>query len=179
MPDDAFVIASKDHKTLRDVAESIKFLKGGPRKDIFFNPEETKVAIVTCGGLCPGLNVVIREIVMSLYFNYEVREIFGIRWGYKGFYTDTHKNWVRLRPTDVSDIHKLGGTVLGSSRGGFDGEKILNELIKRDISQVYLIGGDGTHRGINALTTLAEERGLKIAFAGVPKTIDNDIPIMD
>lgn len=93
MPDDSFVIASKDHKNMKDIVTSIKFLKGGARKDIFFNPDDVKVAIVTCGGLCPGLNVVIREIFMSLWFNYEVREIYGIKWGYKGFYTDTKKNW--------------------------------------------------------------------------------------
>ena len=68
-------------------------MKGGPRKDIFFNPDEVKAAIVTCGGLCPGLNVVIREIVMSLWFAYEVKEIYGIKWGYKGLYTDVEKNW--------------------------------------------------------------------------------------
>jgi len=93
MPDDSFVIASKDHKSMKDIVTSIKFLKGGARKDLFFNPDDVKVAIVTCGGLCPGLNVVIREIFMSLWFNYEVREIYGIKWGYKGFYTDTKKNW--------------------------------------------------------------------------------------
>jgi len=137
------------------------------------------VAIVTCGGLCPGLNVVIREIVMSLAFNYEVKEIYGIKWGYKGFYTDTDKNWVRLNPKDVADIHKMGGTILGSSRGGFDGDKILAELTRRGINQVYIVGGDGTHRGINALSLLAAERGLGITFAGIPKTIDNDIPLID
>lgn len=126
MIEDAFVVAAKDHKTIKDVATSLKFLKSGPRKDIFFNPEEVKAAIVTCGGLCPGLNVVIREIVMSLWYNYEVRDIYGIKWGYKGFYTDVEQNWVKLRPKDVTNIHKLGGTVLGSSRGGFDGEKILS-----------------------------------------------------
>lgn len=134
MPEDAFVIASKDHKTIKDIATSIKFLKGGPRKEILFNPDEVKAAIVTCGGLCPGLNVVIREIVMSLWFNYEVREIYGIKWGYKGFYSDTDNNWVRLKPSQVSDIHKQGGTFLGSSRGGFDGDKILDELVKRNVS---------------------------------------------
>jgi 6-phosphofructokinase 1 len=102
MPDDAFVIASKDHSSIKDIATSIKFLKGGPRKDIFFNPDDVKVAIVTCGGLCPGLNVVIREIVMSLWFNYEVRDIYGIKWGYKGFYTDIEQNWVKLTPGVVS-----------------------------------------------------------------------------
>ena len=179
MPDDAFVIASKDHMTIKDIATSIKFIKGGPRKDIFFNPDEVKVAIVTCGGLCPGLNVVIREIVMSLWFNYEVREIYGIKWGYKGFYTDVEENWKKLTPSDVSDIHKDGGTFLGSSRGGFDGDKIINSLLERGVSQVYIIGGDGTHRGINALSEMAAERGVEIAFAGIPKTIDNDIPIID
>ena len=115
-------------------ATSIKFIKGGPRKDILFNPDEVKAAIVTCGGLCPGLNVVIREIVMSLWFNYEVKDIYGIKWGYKGFYTDTDKNWLKLKPEHVSDIHKLGGTFLGSSRGGFDGDKIINSLLEKGIS---------------------------------------------
>lgn len=181
--DESFVIASKDSRTIKDVATSIKFMKAGPRKQIHFNVDEVRAAIVTCGGLCPGLNVVIREIVMSLHFNYEVKHIYGIRWGYKGFYTDTDKNWVRLTPKDVSEIHKAGGTFLGSSRGGFDGEKdgmkILSELQKRKINQVYIIGGDGTHRGIYNLCRLAEREGVEIAFAGIPKTIDNDIPLID
>ena len=155
MQDDSFVIQSKQQKTLKDIATSIKFLKAGPRKDIFFNPDEVKAAIVTCGGLCPGLNVVIREIVMSLWYNYEVKEIYGIKWGYKGFYTDIEKNWIKLHPSTVSHIHKEGGTMLGSSRGGFDGDKIINALLEKGISQVYIVGGDGTHRGINALSKLA------------------------
>jgi 6-phosphofructokinase 1 len=106
MIEDAFVVSARDHRTIKDVASSIKFLKAGPRKDIFFNPDSVKAAIVTCGGLCPGLNVVIREIVMSLYYNYEVRDIYGIKWGYKGFYTDVEENWVKLRPKDVINIHK-------------------------------------------------------------------------
>ncbi len=104
-------------------------MKAGPRKDIFYDPSKVKCAIVTCGGLCPGLNVVIREIVMSLWFNYEVKDIYGIKWGYKGFYTDIEQNWIKLTPTVVSSIHKEGGTILGSSRGGFDEDKILNALI--------------------------------------------------
>lgn len=75
---------------------SMKFIKSGPRKEIFFDPEETKVCIVTCGGLCPGLNTVIREITMSLWYNYEVREIYGVKWGYKGLYTDIKNNWMKL-----------------------------------------------------------------------------------
>lgn len=98
MNEESFVISSKDHMTIKDIATSIKFLKAGPRKDIFFNTDNVKAAIVTCGGLCPGLNVVVREIVMSLWFNYEVRQIYGIKWGYKGFYTETENNWKPLSP---------------------------------------------------------------------------------
>jgi 6-phosphofructokinase 1 len=120
---------------------------------------------------------------MSLKFSYEAEKVFGIRWGYKGFYTNNFEHWFELTPSSVSDIHKFGGTILGSSRGGFsgdeDGLKILKALKKRRINQVYIIGGDGTHRGIYKLTQLAIEQGINITFAGVPKTIDNDIPIID
>jgi len=131
---------------------SLKFLKAGPRKEIFFNPDKVKACIVTCGGLCPGLNVVVRELTMTLYNNYGVQEVYGIKWGYKGFYTDIQNNWVKLTPEVVSGIHKHGGTMLGSSRGGFDADKILDSLTKEGVSQVYIIGGDGTHRGIYHLT---------------------------
>ncbi|CDW89434.1 6-phosphofructokinase 3-like [Stylonychia lemnae] len=179
MQDDSFVIAQKDHSTMREVVQSLKFTKGGPREHVFFNPKTVKAAIVTCGGLCPGLNVVIREIVMSLYFNYEAHEIYGIQWGYKGFYTNPDKSWIELTPQVVKNIHKLGGTILGSSRGGFQKDKILDEIQKRGINQVYIIGGDGTHRGINELIKRAMERRMIISFVGIPKTIDNDIPIID
>ncbi len=134
---------------------------------------------MTCGGLCPGLNVVIRELFMSLHYNYEVSEVFGIKWGYKGFYTDVEKNWIKLTPEVVKNIHKEGGTILGSSRGGFDADKIIDSLLEKHITQVYIIGGDGTHRGINALQQRAIERKVVISFIGIPKTIDNDIPLID
>ena len=130
----SFVLTGSGFKTIKDVASSIKFLKAGPKKDIFFNVDEVRACIVTCGGLCPGLNVVIREIVMSLWFNYEVKTIYGVKWGYKGFYTDIENNWIKLTPGDVSGIHKNGGTMLGSSRGGFDGEKIIESLIAKKIN---------------------------------------------
>lgn len=90
---------------MKDVVNSLKFIKAGPSEFIFFNPKKVRAAIVTCGGLCPGLNVVIREIVMTLHFNYEVPEIWGIHWGYKGFYSDEN-NWERLTPSKVKGIHK-------------------------------------------------------------------------
>ncbi len=116
---------------------------------------------------------------MSLHYNYETPEVYGIQWGYKGFYSNTDKNWVKLTPATVKNIHKAGGTILGSSRGGFDKDKILNEIQNRGVNQVYIIGGDGTHRGINELIKRAMERRMIISFVGIPKTIDNDIPLID
>ncbi len=127
MQDDAFVIATRNQSSMKEVLHSLKFLKAGAREYVFFNPKDIKAAIVTCGGLCPGLNVVIREIVMSLYYNYEAKEIWGVKWGYKGFYSG-EDCWMKLEPKIVKNIHKLGGTILGSSRGGFDADKILDAL---------------------------------------------------
>ena len=177
MKDEAFLIASKEHGSLKEVVNSLKFIKAGPREHVFFEPSQVTAAIVTCGGLCPGLNVVIREIVMTLHFNYECKNIFGIQNGYKGFYDEN--KWIELTPKLVKNIHKLGGTMLGSSRGGFDADKILDALKLKKVNQVYIIGGDGTHRGIKALIERAFERKMVISFIGVPKTIDNDIPIID
>lgn len=174
-----FVTADKEYTNYKDITQSIKFVKAGPRKEIFYKPSKTKACIVTCGGLCPGLNVVIRELVMCLHYNYEVKETYGIKWGYKGCYTDIENNWIKLTPKVVKNIHKEGGTMLGSSRGGFDADKILDSFVAQGVNQVYLIGGDGTHRGINVLIKRALERNIVISFAGIPKTIDNDIPLID
>jgi len=179
MDNDCFVTADSDYLNYKNITQSLKFIKAGPRKQIFYDTAQTKVAIITCGGLCPGLNVVIRELVMCLHYNYEVKDIFGIKLGYKGCYTDPENNWVKLTPEVVKNIHKMGGTILGSSRGGFDADKILDSLRDRGINQVYCIGGDGTHRGIDALIQRSIERKIVISFVGIPKTIDNDIPLID
>ena len=157
--------------------DGIGFQKSGPRLHIALDPIDVKVAIVTCGGLCPGLNVVIREIVMSLWYNYGVRTIYGIKWGYAGIYDE--KCWKELKPEVVVNIHEQGGTILGTSRGGFDGPKIADALESKGINMMYLIGGDGTHRGIMALSKELKKRDSKIILAGIPKTIDNDIPLID
>ena len=132
---------------------------------------------MTCGGLCPGINVVIRELVMALRYNYGVAEIYGIKWGFLGF---TKKEcWVKLDPEEVKEIHLLGGTVLGTSRSGFDGEEISKQLIKNNVNMVFFIGGDGTHRGIKELSKILKEKKKKIILVGIPKSIDNDMPIID
>lgn len=153
-----------------------KYLRAGPRKFIYFKPEEVRACIVTCGGLCPGLNVVIREIFNTLYYNYKVKVIYGIKFGYKGFYA---YDWEELNPLKVKHIHTQGGTVLGSSRGGFDANKIIDKLVEYKINQVYCVGGDGTHRAINVLYQELAKRRLNIAVIGIPKTIDNDIAVID
>jgi 6-phosphofructokinase 1 len=156
--------------------EMRELLRGGPRDQIFFNPDDTRVAIATCGGLCPGLNSVIRELTLCLHYTYGVKEVYGIRYGYEGFYKHP---WMRLTPELVSSIHQAGGTILGTSRGGFDATKIVDALFEKNINQIYLIGGDGTHRGSQALYEEIRRRKLKIAVVGVPKTIDNDINMID
>jgi 6-phosphofructokinase 1 len=123
------------------------FIRAGPRKFLHFNPSTVNAAIVTCGGLCPGLNNVIREITNSLIFMYGIKgKVYGIRGGYKGFYDPAYPP-IELTPELVEDIHHRGGTVLSSSRGGFDLEKILGFIERMNIKQLYVIGGDGTHRG--------------------------------
>jgi 6-phosphofructokinase 1 len=160
-----------------DDEEQIGFLKAGPRLHIAFEPHSVKSAIVTCGGLCPGLNVVIRELVMSLWYNYGVRQVYGIQWGFEGFYDGSE--WINLLPLHVRDIHLLGGTILGTSRGGFDAGKIIDSVVEKGVNMIFAIGGDGTHKGIEALYKEILKRKLKIVICGIPKTIDNDIPFID
>ncbi|XP_031263081.1 ATP-dependent 6-phosphofructokinase 3-like isoform X2 [Pistacia vera] len=154
----------------------IHFRRAGPRQKVYFESDEVHACIVTCGGLCPGLNTVIREIVCGLYHMYGVKKVLGIDGGYRGFYA---KNTIPLTPKVVNDIHKRGGTVLGTSRGGHDTAKIVDSIQDRGINQVYIIGGDGTLKGASVIYEEVRKRGLKVAVVGIPKTIDNDIPVID
>lgn len=152
------------------------FRRAGPRQKVYFKSDEVNACIVTCGGLCPGLNTVIREIVCGLHHMYGVKKVMGIDGGYKGFYS---KNLVHLTPKVVNDIHKRGGTILGTSRGGHNTKKIVDCIQDRGINQVYIIGGDGTQKGAEVIFEEIKRRGLQVAVAGIPKTIDNDIPVID
>ncbi|XP_048233667.1 ATP-dependent 6-phosphofructokinase 6 isoform X2 [Ricinus communis] len=152
------------------------FRRAGPRQKVYFDSDEVHACIVTCGGLCPGLNTVIRELVCGLHDMYGVNRILGIEGGYKGFYA---RNTILLTPKVVNDIHKRGGTILGTSRGGYDTSKIVDSIQDRGINQVYIIGGDGTQRGASVIFEEIRRRGLKVAVVGIPKTIDNDIPVID
>ena len=150
--------------------------KAGPRQKIFFSPSHVHAGIMTCGGLCPGLNDVIRAITRCLWYRYGVRRISGIRHGYQGLLPENQMPTVELTPKEVDDIHKIGGTVLGSSRGGGDRtEEIVDTIERLNLNMMFTIGGDGTQRGALAIAEEIERRGLKIAVVGVPKTIDNDL----
>uniref|UniRef100_A0A5B7AHP2 ATP-dependent 6-phosphofructokinase n=1 Tax=Davidia involucrata TaxID=16924 RepID=A0A5B7AHP2_DAVIN len=152
------------------------FRRAGPRQSVYFESDRVRACIVTCGGLCPGLNTVIREIVCGLYHMYGVNKVLGIDGGYKGFYS---RNTIPLTPKVVNDIHKRGGTILGTSRGGHDTTKIVDSIQDRGINQVFIIGGDGTQKGASVIYEEIKRRGLKVSVAGIPKTIDNDIPVID
>ncbi|KAI4328148.1 hypothetical protein L6164_020529 [Bauhinia variegata] len=151
--------------------------RAGPREKIYFKPEEVKAAIVTCGGLCPGLNDVIRQIVITLEI-YGVKRIVGIPFGYRGF-SDTELTEVLLSRKVVQNIHLSGGSLLGVSRGGPSVSEIVDNLEARGINMLFVLGGNGTHAGANAIHDECQKRRLKVAVVGVPKTIDNDILLMD
>jgi len=149
--------------------------EAGPREKIYFAPSHSHAAIVTCGGLCPGLNDVIRAITRTLWYFYGVERISGVRYGYRGFRPEFNLPPMKLDPDIVDDIHNLGGTILGSSRGYGEVEPIVDALERMNINILFTIGGDGTQRGSLEISQEIEKRGLKIACIGIPKTIDNDV----
>ncbi|WP_369055224.1 MULTISPECIES: ATP-dependent 6-phosphofructokinase [Kineococcus] len=151
----------------------------GPRKKIFFDPAKTRVGIVTCGGLCPGINNVIRGLVSTLTNHYGVRRIYGFKNGYQGFVPRYGHDVVDLTPQAVERIDGEGGTILGTSRGEQDPVEVVDCLERMGITVLFAIGGDGTMRGAQRINAEVKERGLKVAVVGIPKTIDNDIPFID
>ena len=153
----------------------LQFELAGPRGRLFFEAEKTRAAIVTCGGLCPGLNNVIRSLFHELHYGYGVSEVVGFRGGYSGLDPDCGNEPIRITPDFVNCIHERGGTVLGSSRGPVEVARAVDNLIARGINILFTVGGDGTQRGANDLYQEARKRGHPLAVVGVPKTIDNDV----
>jgi len=157
----------------------LSFEKAGPHKHLYFDAVKTKVAIVTCGGLCPGLNNVIRSIVNQLHYRYNVSRIIGFQYGFEGFISKYNHPVIDLTPQRVENIHLFGGTILGSSRGLQDVGEIVDTLIAQDVNILFCIGGDGTLHGAHAIHEEIANRNLKISVAAIPKTIDNDINLID
>lgn len=147
----------------------------GPRRKIFFKPGNVRAAIVTCGGLCPGLNDVIRGVTMVLWYRYGVEYITGLRYGYEGLIPGFGHTPISLTPDVVADIHKNGGTILGSSRGPQNVSDMVDFLAANGINMLFTVGGDGTQRGGLDICREMERRGLSVSVIGIPKTIDNDI----
>ncbi|RMF77030.1 MAG: ATP-dependent 6-phosphofructokinase [Acidobacteria bacterium] len=159
-------------------AEPAALELAGPRSRLFFRPNDVRAAIVTTGGLCPGINDVVRSIVLTLNWHYGVREILGIRYGLRGFVAPDPPP-MPLRPETVRTVHHEGGSFLGSSRGGPSAAEIVDFLDREAISALFMIGGDGTMRAALAVREEIARRNLAVAVVGVPKTIDNDIPFVD
>lgn len=151
--------------------------RAGPRKEIYFEPNKVKAAIVTCGGLCPGLNDVIRQIFFTLE-RYGVQKVFGVRYGFRGFF-DPDLPMKKLSREHVQDINLEGGSLLGVSRGGASMSDIVDSIEAKEIDMVFILGGNGTHAGANAIHNECRKRKLKVSVVCVPKTIDNDILLMD
>ncbi|OQX66746.1 MAG: diphosphate--fructose-6-phosphate 1-phosphotransferase [Sorangiineae bacterium NIC37A_2] len=161
-----------------DVNRLPAFELAGPRNQIFFDPRTARAGIVTCGGLCPGLNNVIRGIVFELWFGYGVKKIQGFRYGYEGL-VPSGRPPIPLTPEVVDAIHHQGGTLLGSSRGNQDPAVMVDTLEAYGIDVLFVIGGDGTIRGAMSIVEECKRRASKIAVVGIPKTIDNDIHFID
>jgi 6-phosphofructokinase 1 len=178
VPEEVRVRYQIETGTGHDLPADVLFEKAGPRERLFFEPRETKVAIVTCGGVCPGLNNVIRSAVMEFYYNYGVKQVFGIRYGYAGLNPKTGLSPIELTPKFVSDIHEKGGTILGSSRGHQPSDVMADFLVEQKINILLCVGGDGTLRGAQDVAKEVQSRGLNLAVVGIPKTIDNDVMYM-
>lgn len=169
------------HKVIRDVREGrtpVSFMKAGPRQKIFFDPSKLKCAMVTCGGLCPGLNDVIRSLVLTLYHIYGVKNVLGIMYGLQGFIPRYGHPVMELKPDAVAEIGELGGTILSSSRGPQPIDEIVDALERMNIGILFAIGGDGTFRAVAKIADEIRSRGAKISVIGIPKTIDNDINLL-
>ena len=170
------VDVSADEKDATEKQLSNLIEKAGPRELIYFNPAHVNAGIVTCGGLCPGINDVIRALVRCLYNRYGVKRVRGIRFGFKGLLPEEGFSPIDLTPDIVDDIHKVGGSFLGTSRGGGDRvTEIVDALESLNMNMFFVIGGDGTQRGALEIAEEIEKRKLKIAVIGIPKTIDNDL----
>lgn len=180
VPDTERIVRSVSLGELRVAGVSPESLeKAGPREKVFFDPAKTTAGIVTCGGLCPGLNNVIRGLVLVLLQRYGIKRVLGFRYGYEGLVPSYGHEPMELTPEYVDDIDGIGGTVLGTSRGHQDIGVMVSTLENLGVDILFCIGGDGTLRGAGQIRDEVAARGLPIAVAGVPKTIDNDIYLMD
>ncbi|MCP3926019.1 MAG: ATP-dependent 6-phosphofructokinase [Desulfobacterales bacterium] len=165
-------------KKIKSGKTPLSFELAGPREELYFDSSKLKCGIVTCGGLCPGLNDVIRSIVFELHYRYDVKNIYGIKHGLEGFIPEYGHDLVELTPSKVENILNMGGSIIGSSRGEQEISEIIDSLERMNIRLLFMIGGDGTLTAASHLTEEIKKRGINIGIIGIPKTIDNDINLI-
>jgi 6-phosphofructokinase 1 len=168
-------VTNEEGETGTNGMKTYDFEPAGPRELLYFDPPKTKCAIVTCGGLCPGINDVIRAVVMAAHHSYGISSTLGIRYGLQGFIPDYGHDLVELTPDMVASIHEFGGTILSSSRGPQAPDEIVDAMERMNVNALFLIGGDGTMQASLKIQEEVSRRGLRLAVIGIPKTIDNDI----
>jgi 6-phosphofructokinase 1 len=169
---------TKDLSGLEKIEDIEYYELAGPRKKLFFNPKDVTVGIVTCGGLCPGLNDVIRALTFCSLESYGVKRVLGFKYGYEGLVAKYYHYPIELTTDNTDEIHEKGGTILKSSRGRQEDEEIINTLIHYGVDILFTIGGDGTQRGSRDIVAKLKQRNLPIAVVGIPKTIDNDVSLI-
>ena len=170
-------VAGGEHS--EEICNGAGFERAGPRAHIYFEPAKVRCGIVTCGGLCPGVNDVIRGLVSALWNRYGVRHIVGFRYGLQGFIPEYGHSVIELTPADVHGIHQTGGTLLGTSRGRQDIEQVVDCLERMNLGVLFVVGGGGTMRAAVAMSELLAARELKTVVVGIPKAIDNDLMFID
>ncbi|MCF7863535.1 MAG: ATP-dependent 6-phosphofructokinase [Kiritimatiellales bacterium] len=169
---------TKDLAQLENISDIEYFELSGPREKLFFNPKDVTVGIVTCGGLCPGLNDVIRALTFCSLESYGVKRVLGFKYGYEGLVAKFYHYPIELNTDNTDEIHEKGGTILKTSRGSQDTEEIINTLVHYGVDILFTIGGDGTQRGARDIVEGVKKRNLPISVIGIPKTIDNDINLI-
>jgi len=173
------IITNDSKQAARDSETANGCFRANATRHIYWDPKDVRAAIVTCGGLCPGLNSVVRELTDCLYNEYGVKDILGMRGGYHGLSNPEELTPMYLTPKIVNEIHMKGGSVLMAGRGGNDCIRIVDKLKERDINMLFVVGGDGTQSGAHALFLEARKRKMPISIVGVPKSIDNDVMYFD
>jgi 6-phosphofructokinase 1 len=179
VPDEARVTLHVEMMASAAMEPPILFEKAGPRARIFFDPARTRAGVVTCGGLSPGINNVVRAMVLELFYKYGVKETLGYRYGFEGLNPEVGMQPMLLGPDEVRNVHTRGGSFLGLSRGKQAAKTMVDTLLRDRVDILFVIGGDGTLRGAQAIADEVARRGARIAVIGVPKTIDNDVAYVD
>ncbi len=181
--DDATVAYDTESAVLAGYVKNGKeipaFELAGPREKIYHDPTWSKAAILTAGGLCPGLNDVIKFLTSTLKRIYGVPIVYGIRYGYMGLNPANKLAPIILTEDNTDDIHEQGGTILGGGRGEEDSKIMVDTLVRMDINMLFCIGGDGTARGAHDIAMEIKRRDLNISIICIPKTIDNDIAFIE